>query len=28
VEYLLKKPFGLLIDTIEEVDHKIRNTQE
>lgn len=28
VEHLLKKPFGLLIDTIEEVDHKIRNTQE
>lgn len=28
VEYLLKKPFGLLIDTIEEVDNKIRNTQE
>lgn len=27
VEYLLKKPFGLLIDTIEEVDNKIRNTQ-
>jgi len=28
VEHLLKKPFGLLIDTIEEVDNKIRNTQE
>ncbi|MEW4923662.1 hypothetical protein [Algibacter sp. 2305UL17-15] len=28
VEHLLKKPFGLLIDTIEEVDHKIRNIQE
>jgi hypothetical protein len=28
VEHLLKKPFGLLIDTIEEVDKKIRNTQE
>lgn len=27
VEYLLKKPFVLLIDTIEEVDNKIRNTQ-
>lgn len=27
VEYLLKKPFGLLIDTIVEVDNKIRNTQ-
>lgn len=28
VEHLLKKPFGLLIDTIEEVDRKLRNTQE
>jgi hypothetical protein len=28
VEHLLKKPFVLLIDTIEEVDHKLRNTQE
>jgi hypothetical protein len=28
VEYLLKKPFGLLLDTIEEVDNRIRNTQE
>ncbi len=28
VEHLLKKPFALLIDTIEEVDHKLRNTQE
>lgn len=27
VEYLLKKPFGLLIDTIEDIDNKIRNTQ-
>lgn len=27
VEHLLKKPFALLIDTIEEVDHKLRNTQ-
>lgn len=28
VEHLLKKPFGLLIDTIEELDTMIRNTQE
>jgi hypothetical protein len=28
VEYLLKKPFRLLIDTIAEVDNRIRNTQE
>lgn len=28
VELLLKKPFGLLINTIEELDNKIRNTQE
>ena len=28
VEYLLKKPFRLLIDTIAEVDKRIRNTQE
>lgn len=28
VEHLLKKPFGLLINTIEEIDQKIRNTQE
>jgi hypothetical protein len=27
VEYLLKKPFCLLIDTIDEVDNKIRNIQ-
>ncbi len=28
VEHMLKKPFRLLIDTIEEVDDKIRNTQD
>lgn len=28
VEHLLKKPFGLLIDTIEVIDYKIRNIQE
>jgi hypothetical protein len=28
VEHLLKKPFGLLINTIEQIDQKIRNTQE
>ena len=27
VEYLLRKPFGLLIDTIEEFDNKIRSSQ-
>lgn len=28
VEHLLKKPFSLLIDTLGEVDNKIRNIQE